>query len=81
MDHFYLKMKGILLNKVYRFIWMIENKMLNMNFKKFPAKICLGEVLFPAFNKDQKSTSKFKKKTLYISIRHKMFKCSKFVHS
>ena len=26
MDPFFLKMKGILLNNLYRFIWMIKNK-------------------------------------------------------
>ena len=48
MDHFFLKVKGILLNKFYRFTLMIENRILKtpetkkMRYKKLKnSEFCL----------------------------------------
>ena len=43
-DIFFFKCKESWWLKVYRFIWIIENKILKK--KHFPAKICLVEALF-----------------------------------
>ena len=56
MDYFFLKMKGILMNKSLKI--HIDNR------KKNSTKICLGETLFPPLVKKTMETKKMRHKTL-----------------
>ena len=58
MEHIFFKCKESCWLKVYRFIWMIENKILKTFFST--PKLLRGKH-FSAFRKSQKSTSKFVK--------------------
>ena len=60
MDHFFFfKYKESCWLKVYRFIWMIENKIFKKKFS--PAKIASGEALFPPLVKAKNQHQNFKK--------------------
>ena len=71
IDHFFLKLKGILLNKGLQI--HMDDKKYNFEEKKDPAQNLLQDSTFSAFSKGQKSTSNFKKTPETEKMCYKMF--------